>query len=59
MKHEDLKYILFLVGLGASLVVYGHTTFATKDRVKDNTEILKVIDQRVYDIHKKIISTKE
>jgi len=51
MKSE-IQYVLYLIGLGASLVVYAHTTFATKEEVKTIHEMLSTIDSRVYDIHK-------
>jgi len=54
MKNE-LKYVLYLITLGASLVSYAHFTFATKYEVRNIREILKTIDQRVYDIHLEII----
>jgi len=32
---EQLKIILYWVGLGCSLVVYAHANFTTKDELKD------------------------
>jgi hypothetical protein len=32
---EQLKIILYWVGLGCSLVVYAHANFSTKDELKD------------------------
>jgi len=52
---NEIKYVLYLVGLGASLVAYAHVTFATKSEVENIRDILRTIDQRVYDIHTEII----
>lgn len=58
MKHEDVKYMFFLIGLGVVLVTYAHSTFATKERAKNIAEVLKIIDARVYDIHIRMLPEK-
>ena len=58
MKSE-IKYSLYLIGLGATLIAYGHTQFQTKyearaikEQVVENKEFLKRIDSRIYDLWK-------
>jgi len=46
MKNE-LKYALYMLGLGMTLVAYAHSQFATKSTVE-------VMDQRIYDIWKTV-----
>ena len=53
MKNE-IKYVLYLIGLGMSLVMYAHTEFSTKREVEGLRSVIDRIDQRVYDIHAKI-----
>lgn len=38
---DKLKQIIAWVGLGASLVVYANTNFATKEQVEKNTDKLE------------------
>lgn len=44
MKNE-IKWALYCVGLGMTLIAYAHSQFATKSTVE-------VMDQRIYDIWK-------
>ncbi len=53
MKNE-IKWVIYLIALGMSLVAYAHSTFATKSIIELIYDKLKVIDARVYDIHNKI-----
>jgi len=55
---SEIKYVLYLVGLGASLVAYANFTFATKEEVRDIKSMLRTIDQRVYDIHSELIKER-
>jgi len=55
---SEIRFTLFLISLGASLVAYAHVTFATKGEAKNIRELLHTIDARVYDIHTKLF-TKE
>lgn len=50
---EEIKYVLYLVSLGAALVAYAHSTFATKDYVQLIHEDVKEIKKDV-----KIMLTK-
>lgn len=50
MKNE-IKYAVYMIALGMSLVVYAHATFATKSTVE-------VMDARIYEIWKEIVSKK-
>lgn len=43
MLNEQLKLIIYWVGLGASLVVYAHANFATKEKVDKNTAKLESV----------------
>lgn len=52
---DEVKWITFLIGIGVSLTVFAHKNFATKEEVRNLKDILKTIDQRVYDIHTRII----
>lgn len=50
MKNE-IKYAIYMIGIGMSLVLYAHTEFSTKREVETLKSIIERIDQRVYDIH--------
>lgn len=56
---KRLKSILFFItfgmSLGTSLVIYAHTNFATKERVEELRTIMHRMDERIYDLHKKIV----
>ena len=54
----ELKDIIWWVALGASVIGYTHSNFATKDEVKSLKDILKVIDKRIYDMHKQRFPNK-
>jgi hypothetical protein len=41
--NEKLKPIIYWVGLGASLVVYANSNFATKEQVDRNTKKLESV----------------
>ena len=45
---DDLKYALYLIGVGMTVVVYAHATFATKSTVEK-------MDERIYEIWKEIV----
>jgi len=51
MKNE-IKYALYMLGLGMTLVAYAHSQFATKSTVE-------VMDQRIYDIWKTVYKEGE
>jgi hypothetical protein len=45
---EEIKYALYILTLGAGLVVYAHATFATKDLVKsENVGVKEFIREAV------------
>ena len=46
-----ITFVLFSIGLGATLVVYAHSTFATKTTVEKMHDAIIRIDRRVYDLH--------
>jgi hypothetical protein len=51
---KDLKTIFYLIGLGASLIVYAHSTFTTKDVATDIKDDVKEIRQDVKTILRSI-----
>lgn len=51
MKNE-IKYAVYLIVLGASLVAYAHSNFATKDDVKE-------MKQDIRDIREYLLGTKQ
>lgn len=55
---QEIKWGIYLVSLGMSLVAYAHMTFATKGITELLYERLKVIDERVYEIHKITLEKK-
>lgn len=52
---RDVSYAITLIAAGMMLIVYAHATFATKAEVVVNSEYLKRIDKRVYDMHRHFI----
>lgn len=57
MKNE-LKYAIYMIGLGASLVVYAHATFTTKDVATDIKDDVKEIRQDVREIKLYLLDNK-
>lgn len=49
MKNE-IKYAIYMLGLGATLLAYAHANFATKSVVEANTDRIIEMDKRIYDI---------
>jgi bacteriorhodopsin len=47
MKLSDIKLVFYLIGLGASLIVYAHSTFTTVDVARDIKDDVKEIRQDV------------
>lgn len=47
MKNE-IKYAIYLMGLGLSLVAYAHSQFATRTTVEE-------MDRRIYEIWKEVV----
>ena len=47
---QEMRYALALIGLGAGLVAYAHTTFATKGEVDSVSKMVYRIDKRVYEL---------
>lgn len=50
MKSE-IKYVIGMIVLGASLVAYAHANFASKNTVE-------IMDARIYEIWKQIVVKK-
>ena len=55
---KDLKTIFYFIALGASLIVYAHATFTTKDVATDIKDDVKEIRQDVKEIKKLIYEMK-
>ena len=53
LVREEFRFGVWLIGLGIALIAYAHATFATKDEMRTVKDVLKTLDQRVYDIHKR------
>lgn len=52
---NDIKFMVYLVAVGASLIVYAHATFTTRYTMEDLVKKIDTIDQRLYDIHNVLI----
>ena len=52
---DQIKYTLYLICLGASLIAYAHSTFSTKERVNTLHQDVREIRQDVKYIREKII----
>lgn len=58
MKSNDIKIVFYLIGLGASLVVYAHATFTTKDVATDIKDDVKEIRADVRTIKAYLLENK-
>ena len=45
---DEIKYAIYMIVLGASLVVYAHANFASKSTVEK-------MDERIYEIWKEVV----
>lgn len=45
---EEIKFAIYMIVLGASLVVYAHSNFASKTTVEK-------MDERIYEIWKEVV----
>ena len=54
----DIKFAVYLIALGASLVVYAHATFTTKDVATDIKDDVKEIRQDVKEIKYYLLENK-
>ena len=48
---KEIKYFIYCFLLGAGLVIYATSTYATKEEVKTLNDTINKIDRRVYDLH--------
>lgn len=48
---NEIKYAVYMIALGASLVVYAHANFASKSTVEE-------MDKRIYEIWKEVVKNK-
>jgi bacteriorhodopsin len=55
---DQIKYAIYLICLGASLVAYAHTMFTTKERVNTLHEDVREIRQDVKFIREKLIELR-
>jgi hypothetical protein len=58
MPRSEIKWAIYLIGLGMALVVYAHAQFATKDEVKDVKTTVHKMDDRIYDLWAKFYPEK-
>jgi len=49
---KEIQFALWLVGLGASIIVYAHAVFPTKYTVDNMSAQMTIMDKRIYDIHR-------
>lgn len=54
MSNERVLYIIGLIGVGATLVMYAHATFVTKEVSEIIREDVQYIKTRVDSIHNKL-----
>ena len=63
---KEIKYAIFLIGVGLAMLAYLHATFFTRAEAKaarDNHLILqeqvlktlKTLEKRIYDIHRHVV----
>lgn len=57
MKAE-IKWAIYLIGLGMALVTYAHVQFATKSEVKEVKDSVSKMDARIYDMWVKLVPEK-
>jgi hypothetical protein len=50
---KDAKQIFYWIGLGMSLIIYAHATFATKDEVRTIHDDVKIIQSDVKELLKR------
>lgn len=58
MFMKNLKLVLYFIGLGASLVVYAHATFTTKETVKGVQSDVKAITSSLREIRDGVVETR-
>lgn len=58
MKLNDIKLVFYLITLGASLIVYAHNTFTTKDVATDIKDDVKEIRQNVKEIKNYLLDNR-
>jgi hypothetical protein len=49
---NEIKYAIYCIGLGMTLIAYAHSQFATKSTVE-------LMDQRIYDIWTTVYKEKK
>jgi bacteriorhodopsin len=50
MPRSEIKWAIYLIGLGMGLVMYAHAQFATKAEVKDIKTSVGKMEDRIYDL---------
>lgn len=48
---EEIKYFVYVMGIGFILLAYAHANFASKSTVEK-------MDQRIYEIYQKVVEKK-
>ena len=49
---SEIYWFVWVLLIGVGLTAYAHTNFATKKEVDDIKLTLKIMDERIYDMHK-------
>jgi len=63
---KEIKYVIFLIGSGLTILAYLHSTFITRAEANAEStrhmvirneilEKLKVLDKRIYEIHRHVV----
>lgn len=52
---DEIKYAIYMLALGASLVVYAHANFSTKEETSSVKSTVEKMDERVYEIWKEVV----
>jgi hypothetical protein len=51
----EVKYVLYLIGLGMGLVAYAHSQFSTKAELQTVKTTVEKMDERIYQIWKEVV----
>lgn len=52
MIKEEIKYLVWAIGLGVGLVAYGQHNFASREEVRRVIKHLEIIDSRLFILQK-------
>ena len=49
---NEIKFTLYILGLGVSIMAYAHGVFAEKSSIKELSNKIDRIDQRIFEMYK-------